>query len=82
MTCRDIGEYAEQQKLCEKHKLQALSSMWYRLNEMSISANGMCVKKPKIIKYNELFPEMIDENKLTIEEQIENKWRKFLRVVR
>ena len=43
----------------------------------------MCVKKPKIIKFEELFPEFKDDNNTSNkEEQIERRWREFLGVVK
>lgn len=73
----------EQQQLREKNNASATSTMGYRLAEMLIVSNGMCVKKPKIIKFEELFPEFKDDNNTSNkEEQIERRWREFLGVVK
>lgn len=58
------------------------SSMGYRLAEMLIISNSMCVKKPKIMKFDELFPEFSEENNTSKEESIVNRWREFLGVVK
>lgn len=81
MTCREIGEYVEQQKQREKHQATLTSSIGYRIGEMLILSNSLCVKRPRIMKFEELFPELKIENNTSIEEQIENKWREFLGVV-
>ena len=82
MTCQEVGEYVEQQRQHEKDQATITSSMGYRLAEMLIVSNGMCVKKPKIMKFEELFPELNIENNTSKEEAIENRWREFLGVVK
>ncbi len=49
---------------------------------MLILSNSLCVKKPKIDKFDELFPEFDIENNNSKEEAIENRWREFLGVVK
>lgn len=82
MTCKEIGEYIEQQRKKEKNNAILMSSTGYRLAEMLIVSNSMCVKKPKIMKFDELFPELKDENNTSKEDAIENRWKEFLGVVR
>lgn len=82
MTCQEIGEFVEQQREREKAQSIVTSSIGYRLAEMLIMSNGMCVKKPKIMKYDELFTEFNDENNTSKEEAIEYKWKEFLGVVK
>lgn len=82
MTCQEIGEYIEQQQEHKTQKAMLMSSIGYRMGEMLILSNSMCVKKPKIMKFSELFPEFNNENNTSKEEAIENKWREFLGVVK
>lgn len=81
MTCNEIGEYIEQQKKREEDRTILTSSIGYRIGEMLILSNSMCVKKPKIMKFDELFPELKIENNVKKDEAIANKWREFLGVV-
>lgn len=82
MTCQEIGEYIEQQKKREEDKATLTSTIGYRIGELLILSNGMCVKKPKIMKFEELFPELNIENNVNKDEAIANKWREFLGVVK
>ena len=82
MTCQEVGEYVEKQQEAEKNKSIMDSVIGYRLAEMMIMANSMCVKRPKIMKYEELFKEFNIENNNSKEEEIQNKWREFLGVVK
>lgn len=81
MTCKEIGEFVEQQQEREKNNLKLASSIGYRIGEMLIVSNGMCVKRPKILKYSELFKELNNENNSSKEDEIQNKWKEFLGVV-
>lgn len=78
MTCREIGEYVEQQQIREKNNALLTSSTGYRLAEMLIVSNSMCVKNPKIMKFEDLFPELKDN--VSKEETILNTWKEFLGV--
>lgn len=79
MTCKEIGEYVEEQRERDKQKATQISSIGYRLAEFLIFSNGMCVKRPKIMKFDELFPEIKIENNNSKEDEIQNKWKEFLR---
>lgn len=81
MTCKEIGEYVSEQEKAQKERIEVMSSLEYRIAEMLIVSNGMCVKKPKIMKFDELFPEFKHENNISKEKAIENKWKAFLGVV-
>lgn len=82
MTCNEIGQYVENQQQREKEQAILTSSIGYRIGEMLILSNSMCVKKPKVMSYKELFPEFNIESNASKEEAIENKWREFLGVVK
>lgn len=82
MTCKEIGEYIEQQIEHEKSQAIITSSTGYRLAQMLIVSNGMCVKKPKLLQFEELFPELNIENNISKEEEIEKRWKEFLGVVK
>lgn len=82
MTIKEVGEYVEWQREHEKNQSIVTSTTAYRIAEMLILSNSMCVKKPKIMKFNELFPELEIENNTSKEEAIENRWREFLGVVK
>ena len=82
MTCQEIGEYVEQQSEHERNNAIITSSTGYRLAEMLIVSNSMCVKKPKVLKFDELFPELNSENNTSKEEAIENVWNEYLGVVK
>ena len=82
MTCNEIGQYVENQQQRDREQAVLTSSIGYRIGEMLILSNSMCVKKPKVMSYSELFPEFNNENNTSKEEAIENKWREFLGVVK
>ena len=76
MTCKEIGEYITQQKEHEKSKDIMESSIQYRIAEFMVSITS--ARKPKILKYDELFPDLID--KQDKEELIQAIWKDFLGV--
>ena len=80
MTCNDIGEYVEQQKAKEKAHYKQTSTIQYRLGQFY--TNIFSARHPKVLSYNELFPEFNDENNTSKEEAIEKRWREFLGVVK
>lgn len=82
MTCQEIGEFVEQQQEHEKNQMLVSSSTGYRLVEMLIMSNSMLVKQPKVLKFEELFPELTNEINTSKEEAIEYKWKEFLGVVK
>lgn len=82
MTCQEIGEYVTQQEKRDKDQGLFISTAGYRTAQMLILSNSLCVKKPRIAKFDELFPEFDIENNNSKEEAIENRWREFLGVVR
>ena len=80
MTCKEVGEYIEQQREREKAQYIQDSTIQYRIGQMLINVFG--AKRPKLMGYKELFPELNDENNISKEIAIENKWREFLGVVK
>lgn len=82
MTCKEVGEFVEQQQKHEKNQTIMISTTGYRIAQMLILSNGMCVKKPTILKFEELFPELEAENNTSKEDAIQNRWREFLGVVK
>ena len=84
MTCKEIGEYVEQQQEKERADATVISSIGYRLGELLICSNSLSVKKPRVIEYSKLFPEFNEriQSSNNTEETIEAKWREFLGVVR
>ena len=80
MTCKEIGEYVEQQERKSKDSFMQASIIQYRGGQQIISVMG--AKHPKALKFDELFPEFNNENNTSKEEAIENKWREFLGVIK
>ena len=78
MTLKDIGEYCESVQKHEMENYKVISTIVYRCTDKLIA--GVNLKKPKNLKYEELFPEF--HNGITEadkEENIANKWRVFLK---
>lgn len=76
MTCREIGEYITEQKNHEKNQNIVDSSIQYRIGEFLLSV--LATTKPKAIKFDELFPDLIEKN--SKQELIQAVWRDFLGV--
>lgn len=82
MTCKEIGEYCEEQKNRDKALYLENSSIQYRIGQYLTNAlYQFGSKHPQLIEYKELFPELHEEDTASKEEAIANKWREFLGVV-
>lgn len=80
MTCKEVGEYIEQQREREKNVFLQISTIQYRGGQQILSVMG--AKHPKALGFFELFPEFNVDNNTSKEEQIEYRWREFLGVVK
>ena len=76
MTCQEIGEYIIEQQKHEKNQNIMDSSIQYRIGEFLVSI--LATTKPKAIKYDELFPDLIEQQEK--QELINAVWRDFLGV--
>lgn len=77
MTCKDIGNFCLSRQKHEEEMYKMLSIITYRNADKLIA--GLNMKKPKNIKYEELFPEF--KERITLEDKenlIAYKWREFL----
>lgn len=81
MTVNDIGNFCLYKQKHEKDILKIASIIQYRCADKLIA--GLNLKKPKNLKYEDLFPEFKEEEKPLSEEQkniiIAQKWREFLK---
>lgn len=80
MTVNDIGNFCMSRQKHEKEMYKMLSIIQYRCTDKLIA--GLNLKKPKNLKYEELFPEFEEKEKLTEEQKnilIAEKWREFLK---
>lgn len=76
LSVKDIGDFCLCRQKKEKESYKYLSAILYRVSDKIIA--GMNLKKPKNLKFDELFPEFKDteEDK---EEKIAERWRVFLK---
>ena len=76
MTVKDIGNFCLYRQKHEREQNKMLSIIAYRVSEKLIA--GLNLKKPKNLKYDDLFPEF-DLTSTEKEEAIANTWREFLK---